>query len=55
LLVGLIELAGKILAQVDSTVSEKLVKDKDLINVIFKEFLFASVFSFNAAEESGIV
>ena len=54
-MVGLIELAGKILAKVDSSVSEKLVKDKNLVNVIFKEFLFASVFAFNAAEESVIV
>jgi len=36
-------------------VSEKLVKNKNLVNVIFKEFLFASVFAFKEAEENLIV
>jgi hypothetical protein len=43
-MVGLIELTAKIIAKVDKAVSEKLVKEKDLVNEIFKEFLFASVF-----------
>jgi hypothetical protein len=43
-MVGLIELTAKIIAKVDKAVSEKLVKEKDLVNEIFKEFLFASIF-----------
>jgi len=37
-------LTAKIIAKVDKAVSEKLVKEKDLVNEIFKEFLFASIF-----------
>jgi hypothetical protein len=45
LLVGIIELTAKIIVKVDKSVSEKIVAEKDLVNEIFKEFLFASVFS----------
>lgn len=45
LMIGLVQLTGKIIAKVDKALSEKIVQDKDLINEIFKEFLFSSVFS----------
>lgn len=45
LMIGLVQLTGKIIAKVDKALSEKIVKEKDLINEIFKEFLFSSVFS----------
>ena len=45
LMVGLVLLTQKIISNVDTKLSEKIVKDKDLINEIFKEFLFSSVFS----------
>ena len=52
----MIELTAKIIVKVDKSVSEKIVQEKDLVNEIFKEFLFASVFSENADEqESRIV
>lgn len=41
---GLIKLTAKIIGTVDKSLSEKIVQEKDLINEIFKEFLFASVF-----------
>jgi len=44
-MIGLVQLTGKIIAKVDKSLSEKIVKEKDLINEIFKEFLFSSVFS----------
>ncbi len=44
LMVGLVLLTGKIISKVDKELSEKIVRDKDLINELFKEFLFASVF-----------
>ena len=45
LMIGLVQLTGKIIAKVNKTLSEKIVQEKDLINEIFKEFLFSSVFS----------
>jgi hypothetical protein len=44
LMVGLVLLTGKIISKVDKELSEKIVRDKDLINELLKEFLFASVF-----------
>jgi hypothetical protein len=44
-MIGLVQLTGKIIAKVDKTLSEKIVEEKDLINEIFKEFLFSSVFN----------
>jgi hypothetical protein len=44
-MVGLIQMTAKIIGKVDTATSEKIVREKDLINEIFKEFLFASVFS----------
>jgi len=44
LLVGLISLAGKIIAKADKAVSDRIISEKDLIGQIFKEFLFASYF-----------
>ncbi len=44
-MIGLVLLTQKIISKVDTKLSEKIVKDKDLINEIFKEFLFSSVFS----------
>ena len=38
-------MTAKIIGKVDTATSEKIVREKDLINEIFKEFLFASVFS----------
>jgi hypothetical protein len=38
-------MTAKIIGKVDTTTSEKIVREKDLISEIFKEFLFASVFS----------
>ena len=43
-MIGLIQLTEKIIARVDAKVSEKLIQEKDLVNDIFKEFLFASIF-----------
>lgn len=48
LMVGLINLTSKIITKVDAQLSEKIVQEKDLINEIFKEFLFASVFNNDA-------
>jgi len=45
LMVGLIWMTAKIISKVDTATSERIVREKDLINEIFKEFLFASVFS----------
>lgn len=42
--VGLIKLADKIISKVKISVSEKIVEKKDLVNRIFKNFLFASIF-----------
>lgn len=44
-MIGLVLLTGKIISKVDKALSEKIVQQKDLINEIFKEFLFSSVFS----------
>lgn len=44
-MIGLIMLTQKIITKVDKELSEKIVSEKDLINEIFKEFLFSSVFS----------
>ena len=38
-------LTAKLIAKVDTKLSEKIVREKDLVNEIFKEFLFASVFT----------
>lgn len=38
-------MTAKIIGKVDLLTSEKIVREKDLISEIFKEFLFASVFS----------
>jgi hypothetical protein len=38
-------MTAKIIGKVDTATSEKIVREKDLISEIFKEFLFASVFS----------
>lgn len=46
--VGLVLLIGKLVTKVDKELSEKIVREKDLINEIFKEFLFASVFNSQA-------
>jgi hypothetical protein len=45
LLVGLVHLTAKLIVKVDARLSEKIVREKDLVNEIFKEFLFASVFA----------
>lgn len=44
-MIGLVQLTNKIISTVDKSLSEKIVADNDLINEIFKEFLFASVFT----------
>jgi len=44
LLIGLIQLTGKIVVKVDSSLSEKIIEEKDLINTIFKDFLFTKAF-----------
>ena len=51
LLVGLVHLTAKLIVKVDARLSEKIVREKDLVNEIFKEFLFASVF---AQEETNV-
>ena len=43
LVVGLVHLTKKILENVSAEISEKVVKDKDLVNEIFREFLFSAV------------
>jgi len=43
-MIGLIQLCEKIINKVDAKVSEKIIIEKDLVNEIFKEFLFASIF-----------
>ena len=48
--VGLVLLIGKLITKVDKELSEKIVREKDLINEIFKEFLFASVFNSQATQ-----
>ena len=47
-MIGLVQLTNKIISTVDKSLSEKIVADNDLINEIFKEFLFASVFTDDA-------
>ena len=44
LMVGLVELMKKIISKANREVTEKVVKDHDLMNFFFKEFLFESVF-----------
>lgn len=41
---GMFELMIKIFKNCDPHISEKVVREKDLIDSIFKEYLFASVF-----------
>ena len=53
MMIGLMNMTQKIMSKVYQTLSEKIVKEKDLINEIFKEFLFKSVFSSNK-EEKGV-
>jgi hypothetical protein len=48
-MIGLVTLIQKIIGKVDSKLSEKIVGEKDLINELFKSFLFASVFNQNQA------
>lgn len=43
--IGLVLLTGKLINKVDKELSEKIVREKNLIEEIFKEFLFASVFN----------
>ena len=50
MLVGLINLTGKILQNVDAAASARIVEEKQLIKEIFQEFLFAS---FYQAQELG--
>jgi hypothetical protein len=45
MMVGLLNMTHKIIAKVDVATSEKIIKEKSLINEIFKEFLFKSVFN----------
>lgn len=42
--IGLIQLTGKIIDNFDISFSEKIVESKNLIDEIFVQFLFASVF-----------
>lgn len=42
--VGLVQLTGKIIDNFDIKMSERLVESKNLINEIFTNFLFASIF-----------
>lgn len=44
-MIGLVLLTGKIISKVDKELSEKIVREKDIINELFKVFLFASVFA----------
>ena len=41
---GMFEIMIKIFKNCDPHISEKVVREKDLIDSIFKEYLFASVF-----------
>jgi hypothetical protein len=43
-LVGLINLTGKILQNVDAEASAKIVEQKELVKEIFQETLFASYY-----------
>ena len=40
---GLVQLTKKIIEHVDAGISEKVIADKDLVNEIFREFLFCSI------------
>ena len=42
--VGLVQLTGKIIDNFDIKMSERIVESKNLIDEIFKNFLFASIF-----------
>ena len=44
MLVGIVNLTGKILINVDAETSAKIIKENDLIKELFREFLFASHF-----------
>ena len=50
LMVGLINLTGKIIKNAKKEVSDRIIEEKDLISQIFREFLFASYYK---AVESG--
>ena len=50
LMVGLIALTGKIIGTADVEVIEEIVKEKNLIGEIFREFLFASFFEAQSEE-----
>lgn len=43
--IGLIQLTGKIIDNFDISFSEKIVESKNLIDEIFVQFLFSSVFN----------
>ena len=44
MLIGLIELTGKILQNVSSEASARIVEEKQLIKEIFHEFLFSAYY-----------
>ncbi len=50
--IGLIQLLCKIITKVEAHISEKIVKEKDLIKEIFREFLFASFYGHSFQEGS---
>ena len=39
----MVQLTKKIIEHVDAEISEKVIADKDLVNEIFREFLFSSI------------
>ena len=51
-MVGLVYLMQKIFSKANREVSEKVVKDHDLMNFFFKEFLFESIFTETQPDET---
>jgi hypothetical protein len=51
--IGLIQLTGKIIDNFDISFSEKIVEQKNLIDEIFVQFLFSSVFKQTEKSSTG--
>lgn len=55
LLVGLITLARKLIQTADSEVSSRVIQERNLIDLLFKQLLFRSYFQAQEEKKSGVV
>lgn len=51
---GLITLTKKIIQTADKELADKVIQEKNLINLIFKEFLFSSYFKAQEEKAAGV-